>query len=219
MNHKIDRFIEAVLEANRRMNLTGALTYEELMERHVKDSLALLRYCPLKAGMKVLDVGTGAGFPGIPLAIETEADFVLLDSLKKRIQFLEGVCRDLNLQNVSLSDARAEDFLRLPEYRERFDLVCSRAVAPLNLLLEYSIPALKVGGSFFAYKSGNISEELKEAERALSVLKAKIKNVFRYSLCDASGVEIDLQLLEIAKLEPTSERYPRRVGIPAKRPL
>lgn len=216
---KIANFIELVLEANKSINLTGAKTQDELLKRHVEDSLALLNFVDIKNGVSILDMGTGAGFPAIPLAIKTNANFVLVDSLKKRINFLEEVCTKLELTNVKALHARAEEFLRLAEYRETFDIVLSRAVAPLNLLLEYTIPALKVGAKFYAYKSSNIDDEITEASKALELLKAEITNVFDYSLVDSSGQKIDLKILEITKLEATDDKYPRRVGIPAKRPL
>ncbi len=216
---KISSFIDIVLEANKSINLTGAKTYDELLNRHVEDSLALLDFVDIKESDSILDMGTGAGFPAIPLAIKTNANFVLVDSLNKRISFLESVCDELELTKVKPLHARAEEFLRKPEYREAFDIALSRAVAPLNLLLEYTIPALKVGAKFYAYKSSNIEAEISEAENALHLLKSKITNTFDYSLLDSSGQKINLKILEITKLEKTDDRYPRRVGIPAKRPL
>ncbi len=216
---KISTFIDIVLEANQSINLTGAKTYDELLKRHVNDSLALLDFVDIKDEYKILDMGTGAGFPAIPLAIKTSANFVLVDSLSKRISFLESVCDELELTKVKPMHARAEEFLRKAEYRETFDIALSRAVAPLNLLLEYTIPALKVGAKFYAYKSSNIDEEIIEAENALNLLKSNITNVFDYSLYDSSGQKIELKILEITKFDKTDDRYPRRVGIPAKRPL
>ncbi|MDO4772956.1 MAG: 16S rRNA (guanine(527)-N(7))-methyltransferase RsmG [Bacillota bacterium] len=216
---KMHRYIHMLLEANRGMNLTGANTVEELTERHVKDSLALLDFVELREGMRVLDMGTGAGFPGIPLAIQTDASFVLVDSLKKRVDFLSKVCEELELRNVALSDLRAEEFLRVPAYRESFDIVVSRALAPLNLLLEYTIPGLKVGGKFYSYKSSNLEEEICSAETALQVLRSEITYAFDYTVRDGKGEEIHLKILEITKREVTDAKYPRRVGVPAKRPL
>ncbi len=215
----IDQYIAMLLEVNQSINLSGATTYDEFLNRHINDSLALLEFIELKASDRVLDMGTGAGFPAIPLAILTEANFVLVDSLNKRINFLNDVCDALGLSHVRAIHARAEEFLRMDEYREGFDIVTSRAVAPLNLLLEYTIPALKVGGKFYAYKSCAIEGELAEAEQALSVLNAELSAVFDYTVTDGQGQSIDLKILEITKLDSTADKYPRRVGIPAKRPL
>ncbi len=218
-NNKIDAFINLLLEANKRMNLTGASSYEEVMERHIKDSLALLDFVEIKGGQRILDMGTGAGFPGIPLAISTEADYVLVDSLNKRIDFLTSVCDTLDIKNVALFHARAEEFLRLEDMRESFDIAVSRAVAPLNLLLEYTIPSLKVGGKFYSYKSSTVDDEIEEAKNSLDLLKSEITDCFDYELEDSSASKIALRILEITKLDKTDDRYPRRVGIPNKRPL
>ncbi len=217
--NKIDKYIEMLLEANKKMNLSGADTYDEVLNRHVNDSLALLSFVEIHKGMKVLDMGTGAGFPGIPLAIKTEAHFTLVDSLKKRINFLKEVSDNLELENVDFSDLRAEEFCRKEEYRESFDVALSRAVAPLNLLLEYTVPSLKIGGKFFAYKSTNIEEELEKSKNAIEVLGVEHRATHIYELDLDNREKIELSLLKFVKVKKADDRYPRRTGIPAKRPL
>lgn len=212
---KLVRYGEMVLEANRSMNLTGAADFKTLAVRHISDSLALLNFAKMAAGVKVLDIGTGAGFPGMALAIATDAEFTLLDSLQKRIGFLESVALDLDLKNVELTASRAEDFIRAFYVRESFDICVSRAVAPLNLLLEYNIPYLKEGGKFFSYKSAAYEKEVAEAENALKTLNCELAAVHSYILADKS----EFRLLEFKKTAQTPDKYPRRAGIPAKRPL
>ncbi len=216
---KTSKYVDMVLEANKYLNLTGASDKVELMHRHVNDSLAILNFTGIEKGQKVLDMGTGAGFPAIPLAINTEANFVLVDSLNKRISFLSDVKNELDLKNVELVHARAEEFLRDEKHRETFDLAVSRAVAPLNLLLEYTIPSLKVGGKFYAYKSKDIDKEIDEAKNAIEVLNVELSDIFEYELELASGERQSFKILEFTKEAKTEDRYPRRVGIPAKRPL
>lgn len=212
---KISRYAEMVLEYNKTTNLTGANSKEIFIERHVMDSLSILNFISFKENDKILDMGTGAGLPGVPLSIFCRSDYTLVDSLKKRIFFLEKVKKELNLDNVKLSDLRAEEFGRDNNYRESFDYAVSRALAPLNLLLEYIIPSLKPGGKLYAYKGNSYKEEIKNANFAMTVLSVKHTNTFNYS----TDGKTNFVILELLKEKKTEDKYPRRVGIPSKRPL
>ena len=165
----------------------------------------------------VIDVGTGGGFPGIPLKIVNENYKVtLLDSLRKRIDFLSEVEKELRLENVWLVHGRAEDFGQNKDYREKFDICVSRAVAPLNVLCEYCLPFVRVGGYFAAYKSENISPEISESEDAVRKLGGKIEEVREVSLPETDIVR---KIVIVEKCEPTNIKYPRKAGKPSKEPL
>ena len=165
----------------------------------------------------MIDVGTGAGFPGIPLKITfPHLKVTLLDSLNKRVRFLEEVCERLDLENVTCVHARAEDGGRNKDYREKFDLCVSRAVANLSSLSEYCMPFVKVGGYFVPYKSGDIEEELAQAKKAVAILGGEIENVTGFEL---PGGEGSRSLIKIKKMKPISAKYPRKAGLPGKEPL
>ena len=205
-------FRDMVLEKNKVMNLTAITDEDKFYLKHFVDSTMLLNFVQIKG--KVLDLGTGAGFPGIPLAILCpETEFLLMDSLRKRIIFLEEVVKSLGLTNVSLLHSRAEDGARGP-LRESFDIVLTRALAPLPVLLEYSLPFLKVGGKLYAYKGIKLDEEIKEAKNALLELKAKVENVYIYPLGDEEH-----RILEVVKRIPTPRIYPRIAAQIKKAPL
>ena len=171
----------------------------------------------VEEGFRVLDIGTGAGFPGIPLKIVfPEIEMVLLDSLEKRVRFLDKVLKELGMEQISCLHGRAEDFARKEEHRQGFDLVVSRAVANLSVLSEYALPFVKVGGSFVAYKSSDIKEEVEKSERAVEVLGGLIKEEITFHL---PGTEICRTLLRIEKVSDTPRKYPRRAGKPEKKPL
>lgn len=208
---KLETFKDMVLEKNRVMNLT-AIAEEDFYLKHFVDSLKLLEFEKLEG--RVLDLGTGAGFPGIPLAIMLpEVDFLLMDSLKKRIGFLEEVVDRLGLKNVKLLHSRAEDGAR-KEYRESFDYVVTRALASLPLLLEYTIPYLKTGGILYAYKGIKVDQEIEEARRALDILGAEVEEIYSYKLEDE-----DYRIVKIKKSKATPKKYPRRAGLASKEPL
>jgi 16S rRNA (guanine527-N7)-methyltransferase len=165
----------------------------------------------------IIDVGTGGGFPGLPLKIVNDNFSVtLLDSLRKRIDFLQEVVNELNLKEVNLIHGRAEDFGKDEKYREKFDICVSRAVAPLNILSEYCVPFVKVGGYFAAYKSENISEEIDTCRNAVEKLGGIIKEVKEISL---PNTDIIRKIIIIEKVKETSEIYPRKAGKPSKDPL
>ena len=199
------------------MNLTAITDPEEAVVKHFVDSLTLLKALEIKKNAKVIDVGTGAGFPGIPLKImRPDIELTLLDSLNKRVKFLNEVIAKLGLKGITAIHGRAEDYAKQGEYREQFDFVVSRAVANLASLSEYCLPYVKAGGFFVPYKSGSIDEELAEAEKAVSVLGGKIKQVQRFTLPES---DIERTLVVVEKVKATPKKYPRKAGLPAKEPI
>ena len=219
-DRQIEQFMiyyEYLIEKNKVMNLTGITEFKEVMIKHFVDSLAVVKAVDMEKINSLLDLGTGAGFQGIPLKIVfPEIKMVLLDSLNKRIKFLNKVIDKCRLENISAIHGRAEDLARNKEYRESFDLCVSRAVANLSSLSEYCIPYVKEGGLFISYKSGNIDIELNNAERAIRLLGGNNQNVVRFQL---PGSEIDRSLVVIHKEKITPAKYPRKAGIPVKEPL
>lgn len=214
---QFDHYYEMLIEWNKIMNLTGITDYEEVNSKHFVDSLTIVRINDMKNVDNLIDVGTGAGFPGIPLKIVyPHIDIVLLDSLSKRIKFLDAVIDELGLCNIKTIHGRAEDFAKNKEYREKFDLCVSRAVANLSTLSEYCIPFVKVGGTFISYKSGSSDEEIREAERAVQILGGKINEISKFCLPDS---DMGRSLVEIKKVNSTPVKYPRKAGMPGKEPL
>ena len=221
------RYYELLTERNRVMNLTALTDFEEAVIRHFVDSCMLfspqLEAARAEAGVSeqalVIDVGSGAGFPGIPLKIlKPELSVVLLDALRKRIDFLDDVITTLDLHRITAIHARAEEGVRIPDttLRETYDLAVSRAVAHLSVLSEYCLPFVRVGGCFAAYKSGNIDQELKEAEHALEVLGGELVSDVRFALPCLGDAR---SILLIRKVHETPLKYPRKAGKPGKNPL
>ena len=209
------RYSEILREKNKVMNLTAITDPTEIVTRHFLDCAALAPYMPQDG--RVLDVGTGAGFPGIPLKIAfPEVEVLLLDSLNKRVKFLNEVIGQLGLSKITAIHGRAEDFARQKEYREQFDLVVSRAVANLSSLSEYCLPYVKVGGRFVSYKSGKLSEELTAAGKAIHVLGGEAKEPVYFQL---TGTEDERSFVCIEKGKATPKKYPRKAGTPAKEPI
>ncbi len=204
-------------EWNKKINITSIEEDEDIYVKHFIDSLLILNEDNAAENKTIIDVGTGGGFPGLPLKIVNDNyRITLLDSLRKRIDFLAEVVKALNLKNVELIHGRAEDYGQNKKYRESYDICVSRAVAPLNVLSEYCIPFVKVGGYFAAYKSDNISQEISNSDNAIKKLGGKIKEIKEISI---PGTDINRKIVIIEKIEKTNIRYPRKAGKPGKDPI
>lgn len=215
--HQFLTYYEMLVEKNKVMNLTSITEFDEVVEKHFLDSLSLAANIDLNKHIKVLDLGTGAGFPGIPLKIVfPKLEMVLMDSLNKRVHFLKDVIDELQLLNIFAVHGRAEEMARKSDYREKFDLCVSRAVSNLSSLSEYCIPFVKLGGQFISYKSGEIDEEVRYAKHAVSVLGGKISKVQKFNL---SGTDISRSFVYIEKKKETPRSYPRKAGTPSKNPI
>ncbi len=210
-------FYEFLAEKNKVMNLTGITEFQEVLVKHFLDSLACTKAVNMKNVGNVMDIGTGAGFPGIPLKIAfPHLDVCLLDSLKKRVNFLEEAFRLLKLEHIQAVHGRAEEYAKNKAYREKYELCVSRAVSNLATLSEYCLPYVKCGGCFVSYKSGKVQEEIRQAEKAVQILGGKIKDILYFRL---PGSEIERSLVVIEKIRQTPVRYPRKAGTPLKEPL
>lgn len=210
---QFDMFFENLVETNKVMNLTSIVEPQEVLIKHFLDSS--LSQDMLDKNIKVADIGTGAGFPAIPLKIvRPDLDFVLVDSLQKRINFLNDVIKKLNLQNISATHMRAEDFAK--QNFEKFDAVVSRAVASLPTLLEYLLPLLKIGGKAFVYKSQKLDEELKQSTNALNILGGKVLEIKQFFIGDE---KLERNILVIEKIKRCPTKYPRDKNAPKLKPL
>ena len=213
---QLDKYYEMLIEKNKVMNLTAITEFDEVLVKHFTDSLSICTIIPDDV-KSVCDLGTGAGFPGIPMAIAySDLQFTLIDSLNKRIKFLQEVVDALGLTNVTLVHARAEEAGRNRLYREQYDLVVSRAVANISTLSEYCLPLVKVGGYFISFKSGDIEDEIKQSGKAISKLGGKLQNPVLFNLPDTN---ISRSFLVIDKEKSTPKAYPRKAGTPSKEPL
>lgn len=214
---QFERYYELLVEWNKVMNLTAITEYEEVYEKHFLDSLAIVKVEDINKVESIIDIGTGAGFPGIPLKIAfPHLKVVLLDSLNKRINFLNTVIDELGLENVETLHGRAEDYAKKAEYREQADLCVSRAVANLSTLSEYCLPYVKTGGKFIPYKSGEITTETDEAKKAVGILGGNVKKILKFRLPDS---DITRSFVVIEKQKATPKKYPRKAGLPSREPL
>ena len=207
-------YMQELLEWNKKINLTAIEDENEIILKHFIDSLTVQKY--IKNAQNIIDIGTGAGFPGIPLAIVNEkSNIVLLDSLNKRINFLNNVIQKLELSNVKAIHGRAEDLAKIVQHREKYDIVISRAVAPFNILLEYMLPFNKVNSYTIAMKGSNI-EEVDISNNALKKLGGKIEKIEKINL---PNTDIKRNIIIVRKIEETPKKFPRKAGIPKKEPL
>ncbi len=217
---QIEQFLiyyELLTEWNSFMNLTAITEYEDVLKKHFVDSVSLIQAVDVRKELTLIDVGTGAGFPGLALKIAyPELKVTLLDSLQKRIQFLDTVIEKLGLEGIETIHGRAEDFAKPQKLRESFDLCVSRAVANLSTLSEYCLPFVKVGGYFIPYKSEKIAQEKEEAEKALELLGGKFERQVEFMLPSS---DIYRNLFVIKKVKETPKKFPRKAGLPAKEPI
>lgn len=214
---QFEDYYRILIEWNHVMNLTAITEYEEVIEKHFIDSLSIINAVDFSEIFNIIDIGTGAGFPGIPLKIVfPDINITLLDSLNKRVKFLNEVIEQLGLNNINAVHGRAEDYAKQKEYREQYDLCVSRAVANLSTLSEYCLPYVKIDGLFIPYKSGDIDDELKKSEHAVSILGGVVSDVIRFQL---PGTDIGRSFVKIKKIKSTGKKYPRKAGLPSKEPL
>ena len=217
---QIEQFLiyyEMLSERNKVMNLTAISEYEDVLKKHFVDGMCLVKVCELSTSMSLIDVGTGAGFPGLALKIAfPELKVTLLDSLNKRVLFLDDVIRKLSLKDANTVHGRAEDLAKPGKLREKYDLCVSRAVANLSTLSEYCLPFVKVGGVFIAYKSEKVFEEILTADRSISLLGGELERQLEFTLPNS---DIYRNLVIIRKKVKTPNRFPRKSGIPSREPL
>lgn len=208
------KYMKTLLEWNEKVNLTAITDEKDIILKHFTDSVTINKY--INKDDVVMDMGTGAGFPGIPLKIlNKENNLILVDSLNKRINFLEEVKKELELDKLDLIHSRAEDLAKNKVYRENMDIVTSRAVANLRVLVEYMLPFAKVGGKCICMKGPNADEEVKKAKNAIEILGGKIEAVENIKLAD----EMERNIVIIRKIKATPNKYPRKAGTPIKQPL
>lgn len=209
------KYMQLLIQWNEKINLTNIIEPKEIIVKHFLDSLMVLKY--VKSNDKIIDVGTGAGFPGIPIKIVIpETKITLLDSLNKRINFLKDVINNLELEQIESTHARAEEAGQNSKTREKYDIAISRAVAPLNVLLEYLVPFVKVGGTIICMKASKGTEELIEGKNAINKLNIRI---IKEDKANIPGTQIERNILIFEKEKTTNKIYPRKAGIPSKKPL
>jgi len=214
---QFQKYYEMLIEWNEKINLTAITEFEEVLKKHFLDSISIGRLISQNEEVSILDIGTGAGFPGIPIKIAFPCVKVtLLDSLNKRVNFLNEVIKELSLEGISALHGRAEDFAKKKEMREQFDFCVSRAVANLSSLTEFCLPYVKVGGCFVSYKSEKAKEELETAQNAISILGGNNVKTDEFLL---PGTDFKRTFIIIKKVKETPAKYPRKAGTPIKQPL
>lgn len=215
---KFEDFKKILLEWNEKLNLTGITDSDEIDIKHFLDSLTLFKVLDSKGGFSMVDVGTGAGFPAIPVKITNDnIEITCLEALNKRLKFIDAAAEKLEFENLKTVHIRAEDAGRNEEFREKFDVATARAVAELNVLAEYCLPLVKVGGIFIAMKGKDCDEEIDKSENAIKILGGEIQKILKFSL--TSDGENERTLAVIKKVFPTPKKYPRGQGKPKKEPL
>lgn len=208
-------YMNLLIEWNKNINLTAITEPEEIIKKHFIDSLTISKN--IQKDSSIIDVGTGAGFPGIPLKIVREdINVVLLDALNKRLNFLNEVIKENKLENIETVHFRAEEIGKNKKYREKYDIATSRAVAQLNILVEYLLPLVKVGGKCICMKGSNVEEELKNSKKAITLLGGEIEKIEEFILPDS---DIKRNVIIIKKVNSTPAKYPRKPGTPAKEPI
>lgn len=219
---QVDKFLlfyDLLINWNKKLNLTAITDYEEVIIKHYIDSLSIVNALDFDDdnNNNLIDIGTGAGFPSIPLKILfPDLNMVLLDSLNKRVSYLNEVISQLQLNNIQVIHGRAEDIGKIENYREQFDICVSRAVANLSTLSEYCIPFVKLNGKFIAYKSSKIDDEIKSSKKAINLLGGKINNIYKFIL---PTTDFERSFVIIDKVKNTPMEYPRKAGKPNKQPI
>ena len=217
MLERLEKYYNLLIEYNQKINLTRITEKQDVYLKHFYDSITLIKAIDLNQNLKVCDIGTGAGFPGLVLKIVfPNLQITLVDALNKRINFLNDVKEKIKLENMEAIHSRAEEFCQNKKYREKFDIAVSRAVANLSVLAEYLLPAVKVGGQVICMKGSQVEEELNDAKFALKELGGKIKSVDEFFL---PGTDMKRNVIIVEKIKETPKKYPRKAGTPAKQPL
>lgn len=214
---KFEKYMERIIEWNDKVNLTAITERDEFIKKHFIDSVLCYTFPEMIKAKSLIDVGTGAGFPGIPLALlYPEKKFILMDSLNKRLKIIDEICAELQINNVTTLHGRAEDLGKNKAHREKYDICVSRAVANLATLSEYCLPFIKVGGAFLAYKGMKAEEEIKEANKAIQLLGGKLIDERKVHLAE---FDLEHNIIVIEKMKNTPAKFPRKAGTPSKEPL
>lgn len=215
---KISIYCDKILEWNEKINLTAIKDREMFRVKHIEDSLSCIQLPEYDNAKRVADLGTGGGFPGIPLAIASpEKDFVLIDSLRKRLKIIDDLCEELDIKNVMTVHARAEELGNDKEHREKYDVCVSRAVARLNVLVEWGLPLVKLNGAMIAFKGLKAEEEVEEAKKAIKILGGRLDRIYKYSLESEEAQSHSLVIIK--KENNTPKKYPRKPGKAKEAPI